>query len=237
MGFRYSGYLDSTDKVARHWHDTFLPLGKPTLSSAVPGSYGVCGLSLPRTGTIFVGGPRCGPLATPFRRAWLASGRLLRRRAGGRMFEVSVLHLLWADNSAGLAGHVKRRSRSPPRRDGIRGVRLRVVNLHSACSSALSGRRGSGEIRFMVGGGRPKADHVVFLTSLTHLRFDQHVMYCCFTFFLVGVQEFIILFVTNFQIFNRKPVIGIGGLPLQSKKQTALILTILNAMRIALLSL
>ncbi len=33
----------------------------------------------------------------------------------------------------------------------------------SGCSSALSGRRGSGEIRFMVGGRRPKADHVGFL--------------------------------------------------------------------------
>ena len=31
--------------------------------------------------------------------------------------------------------------------------------------SVLSGRRGSDEIRFMVGGGRPKADHVGFWLS------------------------------------------------------------------------
>ena len=52
--------------------------------------------------------PRFGPLAIPLRRAWLASGRLCRRPSGGRMFEDAVLHLLWADNSAGLARHVKR---------------------------------------------------------------------------------------------------------------------------------
>ena len=43
-------------------------------------------------------------------------------------------------------------------RDGINGVRLRVVNLHSARSSVLSGRRGGDDIRFMAGaagGQRP----------------------------------------------------------------------------------
>ena len=64
------------------------------------------------------GDPRFGPLAIPLRRARLASGRSCRRPSGGRMFEAAVLHLLWADNSAGLAGHVKRWPRSPPRRDG-----------------------------------------------------------------------------------------------------------------------
>ena len=58
----------------------------------------------------FAGGPRAvARLARiPLRRARLASGRL---------FEAAILHLLWTDNSAGLAGHVKRRSRSPPLRD------------------------------------------------------------------------------------------------------------------------
>ena len=39
----------------------------------------------------------------------------------------------------------------------------RAAFMVSGCSSAMSGQRGSGEIRFMVGGGRPKADHVGFL--------------------------------------------------------------------------
>ena len=57
-----------------------------------------------------------------------------------RMFEAADLHLLRTDNSAGLAGHVKRRPQSLGTY-GIHGVRLRGVNLHSARSSALSGRR------------------------------------------------------------------------------------------------
>ena len=82
----------------------------------------------------FAGGPRCGPLAIPLRRAWLASGQSCRRPFGGRMFEAAVLYLLRIEHSAGM--------------DGIHSV--------------LGGRRGSGENRFMVGGGRPKADHVGF---------------------------------------------------------------------------
>ena len=89
-----------------------------TQSPAVPGPNGVCGLSLSGTGMAFAGDPRFGPLAIPLRKAWLASGRLCRRPSGGRMFEAAVLHLLSADNSAGLAGHVKHRPQSPPRRDG-----------------------------------------------------------------------------------------------------------------------
>ncbi len=38
--------------------------------------------------------------------------------------------------------------------DGIHGVRLLL---------GIERSKGSGEIRFMVGGGRPKADHVGFL--------------------------------------------------------------------------
>ena len=79
--------------------------------------------------------------------------------------EAAVLRLLRTDSSAGLAGHVKRRPQSPGT-DGIHGVRLRGVNLHSARSSALSGRRGSGDIRFMVRGERQKADHVGFLKNM-----------------------------------------------------------------------
>ena len=90
-----------------------------TQSPAVPGPTGICGLSLFGTGmAAFAGDPRLGPLAIPLRRARLASGRLCRRPSGGRMFEAAVLHLLSADKSAGLAGHVKRRPQSPPRRDG-----------------------------------------------------------------------------------------------------------------------
>ena len=41
----------------------------------------------------------------------------------------------------------------------------RTAFMGSGCSSALSGRKESGEVRFMVGGGRPKADHVGFLVN------------------------------------------------------------------------
>ena len=73
----------------------------------------------------FAGDPRFGPLAISLSRAWLASGRLCRRPSGGRMFEAAVLHLLRADNSAGLAGMASaglkaRRAGT----DGIHGVRL-----------------------------------------------------------------------------------------------------------------
>ena len=85
----------------------------------------------------------------PLRISRLASDRSCRRPSGGRMFEAAVLHLLQADHSTGLAGHAKRRSQSPPRKDGRNAW----------------GRRGSGEIRFMVGGERPKADHVGFLVK------------------------------------------------------------------------
>ena len=54
----------------------------------------------------------------PLRRSRLASDLSCRRASGGRMFEAAVLHLLRADHSAGLAGHAKRRSQSPPRKDG-----------------------------------------------------------------------------------------------------------------------
>ena len=147
----------------------FLPL---SASQSLPSCAGVerrLRAFAPRNRDGVRGRPRFGPSAIPLRRAWLASGRLCRRPSGGRMFEAAVLHLLRADNSAGLAGHVKRQPRSPGA-DGIHGVRLRVVNLHSARSSALSGRRGSGDIRFMVRGERPKADHVGFLIKSV-LRF------------------------------------------------------------------
>ena len=116
-----------------------------TRSPAVPGLNGVCGPSLSGAGMAFAGDPRYGPLAIPLRRARLASGRPCRRLSGGRMIEAAVLHLLRADKSADLAVHVKRRVRSPPRWDGgIHIVRLRSVNLHSACSLALRNRRGRG---------------------------------------------------------------------------------------------
>ena len=53
------------------------------------------------------------------------------------MFEAAVLYLLRIEHSVGM--------------DGIHSV--------------LGGRRGSGENRFMVGGERPKADHVGFLVN------------------------------------------------------------------------
>ena len=86
-------------------------------SPAVPGLNGVCGLALSGAGMAFAGGPRYGPLAIPLRRARLASGRLCRRLSGGRMLVAVVLHLLCADKSAGSVGHVKCRSRCPPRRN------------------------------------------------------------------------------------------------------------------------
>ena len=90
------------------WHETFIfPRAHFTRSPAAPGLNGVCEPSLPGTGMAFAGGPRCGPLATPLRRAKLAAGRSCRRLSGGRMLDAVVLHLLRADNSAGSAGHVK----------------------------------------------------------------------------------------------------------------------------------
>ena len=41
--------------------------------------------------------------------------------------------------------------------DGIHGVRMLL---------GIERSKGSGDIRFMVGGGRPKADHVVFFLTL-----------------------------------------------------------------------
>ena len=108
----------------------------------------------------FAGAP-FRPAGDPVAQSVACVRRLCRRPSGGRMFKAAVLHLLRADKSAGLAGLVKRRLRSPET-DDVHGVRLRVITLHSSRSSALSGRRGSGDIRFMVQGERPKADHVVF---------------------------------------------------------------------------
>ena len=42
-----------------------------TLSPAVPGLNGVCGLALSGAGMAFAGGPRCGPPAIPWRRRGL----------------------------------------------------------------------------------------------------------------------------------------------------------------------
>ena len=142
----------------------FLPLGTPQPFPSCAGVERRLRAFAPRNRDGVRRRPRFGPLAILLRRAWLASGRLCRRPSGGRMFEAAVLQLLRTDSSAGLAGHVKRRPQSPGT-DGIHGVRLRGVNLHSARSSALSGRRGSGDIRFMVRGERPKADHVGFLEA------------------------------------------------------------------------
>ena len=82
-----------------------------TRSPAVPGLNGVCGLALSGAGMAFAGGPCCGPLAIPRRRARLASGRSCRRLPGGRMLVAAVLHLLCADKSAGSVGHAECRSR------------------------------------------------------------------------------------------------------------------------------
>ena len=71
-----------------------------TRSPAVPGLNGVCGPSLPGAGMAFAGGPRCGPLAIPLRRARLAPSRSCRCLFGGRKLEAAVLHLLRADHSA-----------------------------------------------------------------------------------------------------------------------------------------
>ena len=75
-------------------------------SPAVPELNGVCGPSFPGSGMAFAGGPRCGPLVIPLRRARLAPGRSYRRLSGGRMLEAVVLHLLRADNSASSGGRL-----------------------------------------------------------------------------------------------------------------------------------
>ena len=70
-----------------------------------------------------------------------------------------------------VAGRQVRRSgracQAPALKPAAQG---RTAFMGSGCSSALSGRRGSGEIRFMVGGGRPKADHVGFLGDEKGMR-------------------------------------------------------------------
>ena len=133
-------------------------------SPAVPGSNGVCGPSLPGTGMAFAGAPvsarwrsRCAEHG--LRQAGCVAAR---PAAGCSKLQSSgccgpTFPQVWPGMSS--AGLEARRAGT----DGIHCVRLRVVNLHSARSSALSGRRGSGDIRFMVRGERPKADHVVFL--------------------------------------------------------------------------
>ena len=97
-------------------------------SPAVPGLNGVC-----------------DPLAVPLRRARLASGRLRRRLSGGRMLVAAVLHLLCADKSAGSVGHVKCRSRRPPRRNGRPSrcsVPLRRSSFRLLLSSGANGGSG-----------------------------------------------------------------------------------------------
>ena len=190
----------------------FLPLGTPQPLPSCAGVEQRLRAFAPRNRDGVRRHPRFGPLAIPLRRAWLASGRLCRRPSGGRMFEAAVLRLWRTDSSADLAGPVKRRPQSPGT-DGIHGVRLRGVNLHSACSSALSGRRGSGDIRFMVRGERPKADHVGFfgkesfgkifiVKSLPHAsRQIQRVTVCASLYTLLREQ----LSVGDWTVPNLRP--------------------------------
>ena len=102
------------------------------------------------------------------RRPRLASGRSRRRLSGGLMIKAAVLHLLRADKSAGLAGHVKRRVQSPPRRDGRHSCRPASLRQSSfRLLLTLRSRRGSGDAAESVSwsGRRPKADHVVFFLT------------------------------------------------------------------------
>ena len=84
------------------WHETFLPLGTPHPLPCCAGVERRLRTVAPQNRWRSREAPAVAHLArVPLRRARLASGRL---------FEAAVLHLLWTDNSAGLAGHVKRRS-------------------------------------------------------------------------------------------------------------------------------
>ncbi len=114
-------------------------------SSAVPGLNGVCGPSLSGVGMVFTGGPRCGPLAIPLRRARLASDRLCRRLSGSRMLVAVVLHLLCADKSAGTVRHVKCRIRCPPWGNGRQSwcsALLRRSSFRLLLSSGAKGGSG-----------------------------------------------------------------------------------------------
>ena len=129
------------------WRETFnFPRAHFARSPAAPGSDGVCGPSLSGAGIAFAGGPRCGPLAIPLRRARLASGRLRRRLSGSRMPEAAVLHLCCVP----IIPQVR------PGMSSAGGV------------EDGSGRRGG--TRFMVGGGRPKADHVGFFENWIRVK-------------------------------------------------------------------
>ena len=133
------------------WHEIFLPL---VTSQPVPSCAGV-ERHLQACAPQSRDGVRGLPLPVVARRRYRCAERGLRqagcvaaRPAAGCSRRQSficcgpTIPQVWPGmSSAGLE----------VRRAGAEGMR-----------SVLSGRRGSGEIRFTIGGGRPKADHVGF---------------------------------------------------------------------------
>ena len=123
-------------------------------SPAVPGSNGVCGLSLPGSGMAFAGTlvsarwrSRCA------KRGLRQAGCVAARPAAGCSRLQSFICC------GPTIPQVWPAWQAPASKPAALG---RTAFMVSGCSSVLSGRRGSGEIRFMVGSGRPKADHVGF---------------------------------------------------------------------------
>ncbi len=124
----------------RIWHETFLPLGKPTRSPALPGSNGVCGLALPGTGMAFADGPRFG--------------RWRSRCAERGLRQADCVAARPAAGCSSLQSFICFGLASPQVRPGMSSAGLEARRAGTdGIHSVVSGRRGSGEVRFMVGGG------------------------------------------------------------------------------------
>ena len=78
--------------AGRIWRETSPPPGAPRPFPSGAGRSGISGLPLSGTGIAAAGGPLCGPLAIPQRRARLPSVRLCRRMLGGRILDVVFFH-------------------------------------------------------------------------------------------------------------------------------------------------
>ena len=145
------GLSDSKARICRNKQfgmKLFFRWAQLNRSPAITGSNGVCGLSLPGTGMA------------------LANALLNSDCLHPGSLQLWILN--WTQ-LGGPAAPASRRSRingrtqtAPALKPAAQG---RTAFMASGCSSAMSGRRGSGDIRFMIGGRRPKADHVDFFDN------------------------------------------------------------------------
>ena len=141
-------------------------------SPAAPGPNGVCGLSLSGAGMAGRGRPPFRPAGDPVAQ----SAACVRPTVSPPVRRPDVRGC----GPSSVVGRQFRRfgraCQAPASKPAAQG---RTAFMGSCCSSALSGRRGSGEIRFMVGGGRPKADHVGFWDEKRRCRWSKVMPTLC----------------------------------------------------------